>query len=32
MRTPLDGGYLTLDLRYYFHEDPEKRKVKRKAK
>jgi hypothetical protein len=32
MRTPLDGSYLTLDLRYYFHEDPEKRKVKRKAK
>lgn len=32
MRTPLDGSYLTLDLRYYFHEDPEKRKAKPKRK
>lgn len=24
MRTVLDGSYLTLDLRYYFHEDPER--------
>jgi hypothetical protein len=24
MRGGLDGGYLTLDLRYYFHEDPER--------
>ena len=30
MRTALDGSYLTMDLRYYFHEDPEKRKTKRK--
>ncbi len=22
MRTGLDGGYLTVDIRYYFHEDP----------
>lgn len=25
MRTVLDGSYLTLDLRYYFHEDPERK-------
>ena len=30
MRTALDGSYLTLDLRYYFHEDPEAR-LKRKG-
>lgn len=30
MRTVLDGSYLTLDLRYYFHEDPEARKKRRK--
>lgn len=23
-RTPLNGSYLTVDLRYYFHEDPNK--------
>jgi hypothetical protein len=26
----LSGNYLTLDLRYFFHEDPEKRKVRKK--
>jgi hypothetical protein len=29
MRTVLDGSYLTLDLRYYFHEDPEARRKRR---
>jgi len=29
MRSPLDGSYLTLDLRYYFHEDPER--IRRRA-
>lgn len=29
MRTALDGGYLTLDLRYYFHEDPQRVQRKR---
>jgi len=28
--TELSGNYLTLDLRYFFHEDPEKKKVKTK--
>lgn len=27
MRTTLDGGYLTIDLRYYFHEDSGRRRV-----
>ena len=31
VRTPLSGSYLTVDLRYYFHEDPERR-VKRHGK
>ena len=31
VRTPLSGSYLTVDLRYYFHEDPERR-VKRRGK
>lgn len=30
MRTPLSGSYLTVDLRYYFHEDPERRISRRK--
>lgn len=29
MRTVLDGSYLTADLRYYFHEDPDKRQRRR---
>jgi hypothetical protein len=29
MRTVLDGSYLTADLRYYFHEDPDKRHRRR---
>ncbi len=29
-RTTLDGSYLTLDLRYYFHEDPDRMRVNRK--
>ncbi len=29
MRTVLDGSYLTADLRYYFHEDPNKRHSRR---
>jgi len=28
----IDGSYLTVDLRYYFHEDPQKRRVKRAKK
>ncbi|MBL7957810.1 MAG: hypothetical protein JNM49_07605 [Flavobacteriales bacterium] len=28
-RTGLSGTYLTLDLRYYFHEDPDKRRLRR---
>ena len=28
----LGGNYLTLDFRYFFHEDPEKRKLKKKKK
>jgi hypothetical protein len=32
MRTELDGGYLTLDLRYYFHEDPDRTRVRRKQR
>ena len=32
MRTELDGSYITVDLRYYFHEDPDKAKVKRTKK
>lgn len=30
MTTVLDGSYLTVDLRYYFHEEPELRKKKRR--
>jgi hypothetical protein len=29
MRTDLEGGYLTVDLRYYFHEDPERHRRRR---
>ena len=29
MSTLLSGSYLTLDLRYYFHEDPDKTKVRK---
>ena len=29
---PVKGTYLTLDFRYFFHEDPEKKKTKRKKK
>lgn len=32
MRTELDGGYLTLDLRYYFHEDPDRTRVRKKQR
>jgi hypothetical protein len=32
MRTELDGGYLTLDLRYYFHEDPDRTRVRNKQR
>lgn len=27
-RTSLDGSYLTVDLRYYFHEDPNKERLR----
>jgi hypothetical protein len=30
MRGALNGSYLTVDLRYYFHEDPERMRTKRK--
>lgn len=30
LSTILDGSYLTVDLRYYFHEEPEVRKKKRR--
>lgn len=30
MRGSLSGSYLTVDLRYYFHEDPERMKRKKK--
>ena len=30
MRGTLDGSYLTLDLRYYFHEDPDRMRTRRK--
>ncbi|MBL0125998.1 MAG: hypothetical protein IPP83_00780 [Flavobacteriales bacterium] len=29
VRTTLNGSYLTVDLRYYFHEDPARRKAPR---
>jgi hypothetical protein len=29
MRADIDGSYLTADLRYYFHEDPERRRTRR---
>lgn len=29
-KTKLQGDYFTFDVRYYFHEDPEKKKKKRK--
>lgn len=28
-RLPLAGSYLTVDLRYYFHEDPDRRRLRR---
>lgn len=31
-RTSLQGDYLTVDVRYYFHEDPEKKKNRKKKK
>lgn len=31
-RTTLQGDYLTFDVRYYFHEDPEKKKSRKKKK
>jgi hypothetical protein len=30
VRGELDGGYLTLDVRYYFHEEPDRVRVKRR--
>jgi len=30
--TSLNGNYLTLDLRYFFHEDPEKKGLRKKSK
>jgi hypothetical protein len=30
VRGELDGGYLTLDVRYYFHEDPDRTRVRRR--
>jgi hypothetical protein len=30
MRTTLDGSYLTVDLRYFFHEAPDKARTKAK--
>jgi hypothetical protein len=32
MRTTLDGSYLTLDLRYFFHEDPEAAKQRQRIR
>lgn len=32
MQTVLDGSYLTVDLRYYFHEPPEQRRPRAKRK
>ena len=29
-RSDIQGDYLTIDLRYYFHQDPEKKKAKKK--
>ena len=29
VRTTLSGSYLTVDLRYYFHEDPDKAKLRK---
>jgi hypothetical protein len=31
-RSDIQGDYLTIDLRYYFHQDPEKKKAKKKKK
>ena len=28
-RVSLNGSYLTVDLRYYFHEDPDRAKLRR---
>lgn len=28
-RLPIAGSYLTVDIRYYFHEDPDRRKLRR---
>lgn len=30
MRGVLNGGYVTVDLRYYFHEEPDRNKVRRR--
>ncbi len=32
VRTALSGSYLTVDLRYYFHEDPDRAKARRQRK
>jgi hypothetical protein len=32
MLVELDGSYLTVDLRYYFHEDPDRTRIRRKGK
>jgi hypothetical protein len=32
MRTLLDGSYLTLDMRYYFHEDPEGQRMRKRIR
>ena len=32
VRTSLSGSYLTVDLRYYFHEDPDRAKARRQRK
>ena len=32
MRAPLDGSYLTIDLRYYLHDDPERSRQNRQMR
>ena len=32
MATALNGGYFTVDLRYYFHEDPDRAKLRRRQR
>ena len=32
MAAPLNGGYFTVDLRYYFHEDPDRGKLRKGRK